>query len=80
MKIKEYRTAAGDSLKSLDLSVNRLIADGFQPFGNPYVTGTIEGRIEDFFVCQAMVKNDSFPAGSSKTSLLAKVASLSGEK
>jgi hypothetical protein len=55
MKIQEYRTATGDSLKQLDAEVNEYIKGGFQPFGNPYHLAPQEGVV-DAPICQAMVK------------------------
>ena len=58
MRIKEYKTVAQDSIKDLDKEVNRLIAQGFQPFGSPYYIGQTPGNV-DAPVCQAMVKFES---------------------
>jgi hypothetical protein len=55
MEIKEYKTAAKDMLKDLDKEVNRLIQQGFQPFGSPYYIGATEGNA-DAPICQAVVK------------------------
>ena len=46
-----YTTAKALSVHELDVRVNELIQEGFQPFGSPYVTGTGESM-----ACQAMVK------------------------
>jgi hypothetical protein len=48
--IREYATIREDNFKDLDKKVNELIEQGFQPYGNPYVTDNRE-----FLVCQAMV-------------------------
>src|SRR5262249_38054991 len=40
MKIEEYKTAIGDTPIELDSNTNHLIADGYQPFGNPYYIAT----------------------------------------
>ena len=58
MKITQYLTAAGDTLVELDGDVNRLIAEGFQPFGSPYFIGKTEGNV-DVPICQAMVKGEN---------------------
>jgi len=50
-EITEYLTARDSNIKDLDIAVNKLIQQGFQPFGSPYVT---EGN--EFLACQAMVK------------------------
>lgn len=50
MNIGEYRTVHADNFRSFDQSVNKLLADGFQPFGNPYAT---DGR-DGFYACQAI--------------------------
>jgi hypothetical protein len=47
MKIIEYKTAQGSSRKELDESVNRLIQDGYQPFGSPYLSDNeVEGKVD----------------------------------
>jgi hypothetical protein len=65
MKIAEYRTANGDSFAALDKDVNKLLAQGYQLYGNPYfVENKIEGAIGTFMAGQAMVKyamHEKFP-------------------
>jgi hypothetical protein len=57
MKIIEYKTATADNWASLDKEVNKLLAQGYQPYGNPYSGGNkTEGAIGPFMVAQAMVK------------------------
>jgi hypothetical protein len=57
MKIIEYKTAAADSWVSLDKEVNKLIAQGYQLYGNPYIGGNItDGAGGTFMMAQAMVK------------------------
>jgi len=57
MKVEEYRTAHGSSIKELDENVNRMIPEGFQPFGSPYLSDNeVEGKVETFAVWQAMVR------------------------
>ena len=56
MKIQEYRTVAEGSLEALDGTVNDLINNGFQPYGNPYTISNVKGRKENFVACQAMVR------------------------
>jgi len=53
MKITEYKTAKGDSADSLDTAVNALIAEGFQPYEEPYVVGS---GVAVLWICQAMVR------------------------
>ena len=57
MKIIEYKTAHGSSVKELDDRVNAMLQDGFQPFGSPYLSDQeVEGRVDTFTIWQAMVK------------------------
>ena len=56
MKIQEYRTVAEVSLEALDATVNDLIRNGFQPYGDPYTISNVKGRKENFVACQAMVR------------------------
>ena len=57
MKIIEYKTAMADACASLDKEVNKLIAQGYQPYGDPYFGGNkTEGANGTFMVAQAMVK------------------------
>jgi hypothetical protein len=57
MKIIEYKTATADNWASLDKDVNKLLAQGYQLYGNPYFgEKKIEGAIGTFMVAQAMVK------------------------
>ncbi len=57
MKIVEYKTATADSWSALDKDVNKLLAQGYQLYGNPYFgENKIEGAIGTFMVAQAMVK------------------------
>jgi hypothetical protein len=46
-QIKRYYTANASDLIALDRLVNKMIQDGWQPYGNPYKSGA------DY--CQAMV-------------------------
>ena len=65
MKVAEYKTATGDSWITLDSEVNKLLAQGYHLYGNPYVVAsTIEGTIGTFMAAQAMVKfamHEKFP-------------------
>jgi hypothetical protein len=36
MKIIEYKTATGSDIPSLDMAVNKLINEGFEPYGQQY--------------------------------------------
>lgn len=57
MKITKYATAYGNNPRELDEAVNKLIASGWQPFGNPYATeNPVEGAMESQMYAQAMVK------------------------
>lgn len=57
MKIIEYKTANGSSVKELDECVNAMLAEGFQPFGSPYLSDQeVEGKVDTFGLWQAMVK------------------------
>ena len=54
MKTALYQTARGESLKDLDVLVNRLIAEGWQPYGSPFHTESpAEGHPANW-ACQAM--------------------------
>jgi hypothetical protein len=58
MKVIEYKTATGDNCASLDREVNRLLAQGFQPYGNPYSSpGKGKGAADTFQAAQAMIRN-----------------------
>ena len=48
-KISEYKTAYASTCLDLDKKVQKLIAEGFQPFGNPY-------KGNSGMLLQAMVK------------------------
>lgn len=50
--IKDYRTVVELTFRELDSKVKSFIADGWQPFGSPFVT---DG--ERSYVCQAMVSD-----------------------
>ena len=57
MKIKEYATAFGNNPRELDEAVNKLIASGWQPYGNPYATeNPVKQALEHLLLAQAMVK------------------------
>jgi hypothetical protein len=47
-KIIEYKTVEGGTPGKLDEQIKVLIAEGYQPYGNPYVIGRQ--------ICQAMIK------------------------
>lgn len=57
MKIKHYVTAFSNDVLKLDREVNELLAKGYQPYGNPYISKNDDvGGINDrFLACQAMV-------------------------
>jgi hypothetical protein len=53
-KIIEYSTARATNSTELDITINRMIKEGFQPYGNPYPADSPKDY--GFRVCQAMVK------------------------
>jgi len=56
-KYTEYKTAVADNFEALDAVVTKLLSEGFQLYGNPYLTDNqVEGRVDNFTVAQAMVK------------------------
>jgi hypothetical protein len=60
MKITKYSTAYGNNPRELDEAVNRQIAAGWQPFGNPYATeNPIKEAMEHLLLAQAMVKSEA---------------------
>ena len=57
MKIKQYATAYGNNPRELDEAVNKLLAAGWQPLGNPYATeNPVQDAVEPKLFAQAMVK------------------------
>lgn len=57
MKIKQYVTAYGNNPRELDDAVNKHLASGWQPFGNPYATeNPVKEAMEPLLLAQAMVK------------------------
>jgi len=57
MKIVEYKTAYGSDTKKLDEDVNRLLSEGFQPYGSPYLSDNeVKGLDDSFVIWQAMVR------------------------
>jgi hypothetical protein len=58
MPIKQYATAYGNSPRELDEAVNKMLASGWQPFGNPYATeNPVKDAVEPALFAQAMVKS-----------------------
>jgi len=56
-KYTEYKTAVAYNFEALDAVVTKLLSEGFQLYGNPYLTDNqVEGRVDNFTVAQAMVK------------------------
>ena len=56
MRIKHYVTAFSNDVVKLDHAVNDLIAKGYQPYGNPYVSDCgANGGTDRFLACQSMV-------------------------
>ena len=58
-KITEYTTARAGDFKAFDIQINEHIRRGYQPFGSPYVTESMD----EFLVCQAMVRYAERPKG-----------------
>jgi hypothetical protein len=50
-QISQYKTITAHSFEDLDRKVNESINQGFQPFGDPYVTD-----VGEFLACQAVVR------------------------
>ncbi len=50
-EIKRYKTVRHSSHKDLDEAVTKSLANGWQPFGSPYVVNDKDGLV----VCQAMI-------------------------
>jgi hypothetical protein len=61
MEIQEYRTAVAGTVSQLDAEVNRLVKEGFEPFGTPYYIGQTEGNVDAPF-CQAMIRTGPTPS------------------
>jgi hypothetical protein len=53
-KIIEYKTVEGETPGKLDQQIKDLIAEGYQPYGNPYTAS------KQFY--QAMIKTTDLPA------------------
>ena len=59
MKIKQYATAYGNNPRELDEAVNKRLASGWQPYGNPYATDNpVKDAMEPLLLAQAMVKSE----------------------
>ncbi len=59
MKITKYVTAYGNTPLELDAAVNKHIAAGWQPYGNPYATeNPVKQALEHLLLAQAMVKTE----------------------
>jgi len=59
MKIKQYATAYGNNPRELDEAVNKHLASGWQPYGNPYATeNPVKDAMEPLLLAQAMVKSE----------------------
>jgi hypothetical protein len=57
MKIIEYKTATADSCAALDAAVNKMLAQGFQLFGDPYSSHNNAGGMAGTSqLAQAMVR------------------------
>jgi hypothetical protein len=55
MKIKEYKTVGGSNAEDLDAKVNKLLAEGYQLYGNPYLSDSVIDGVESFAIFQALV-------------------------
>jgi len=53
----EYKTVADENLSNLDAEVNRLLAEGFELYGNPYSAG----NEKEWLFCQALVRQADEP-------------------
>lgn len=51
-----YVTETAKTAQDLDLSVNRRLQEGWEPYGNPYSVQTPRVARQDFVLCQAMVQ------------------------
>ena len=59
MKIKQYATAYGNNPRELDEAVNKHLASGWQPYGNPYATeNPVKDAVEPELFAQQVVKSD----------------------
>jgi hypothetical protein len=59
MNVSKYKTAVASSAKDLDKEVNKLIQEGYTPYGSPYVSDTeLQGKDDTFAMFQAMVITD----------------------
>lgn len=59
MKIKQYVTAFGNNPRELDEAVNKHLAAGWQPYGNPYATDNpVKDAMEHLLLAQPMVKSE----------------------
>ena len=59
MKIKQYVTAYGNNPRELDEAVNKHLAAGWQPYGNPYASeNPVKDAMEPLLLAQAMVKSE----------------------
>lgn len=59
MKIKQYATAYGNNPRELDEAVTKLIAAGWQPYGNAYTTDNpVKDAVEPMLFAQAMIKSE----------------------
>jgi hypothetical protein len=61
LTVGKYKTAHASSITELDAEVNKLIEDGFQPFGSPYISDRQgAGRVDTYGFFQAMVRDKSY--------------------
>ena len=57
MRVAYYHTVCADNFKELDHTVNKLIGEQWQPFGNPYVcmSPPESPNVDKCLICQALV-------------------------
>jgi hypothetical protein len=59
VKVTEYKIAIGSAAPEFEEEVNRLIREGFQPYGTPFFsTWEIQGMADTHGFFQAMVKHE----------------------
>jgi hypothetical protein len=68
MNIIEYKTATGATLPELDKEVNKLLKQGFQPYGNLFFsTWDIPDKADTYGFFQSMVKVSGVPVKTATT-------------
>jgi hypothetical protein len=59
----EYRTVQSGDLSRLDEEVNKLLAEGYSLYGNPYVIQERGLMGSQFVVCQALLRETKASVG-----------------